>query len=673
MNAGEIDPIDIAFLFEQNYQYEKQNEIKSNSLNDLLAHSFSANLIPLSHINQNLETEKDENIINLYKFKELNLNKVKEDMIYYCSPVEILSKLDKNKGEYIYQESDSEFYNDLSIRTFLQRQKQLKSIINNDENEQKIEILEKAKKLNKWNFAFKGEENKTSSKEIDKLNKINHILKNIQKMIKIFLIEKNVDILLNNLNDMISDLKKEKLEIEHIGYELYIILENNLTFLMGIVEKKFCKDEEILSKFIGAFIDTANYLKSNRLFFKLIQILSIYKIKPNQVKFDKIRQMISDESIDLKKIIKSVNMNKKINIKDLKLFNESKGFEINEKSCLAEDEIWTVNNKEELFIFSNSQSQKNIFFYKINIRKEEYTIEDTYEMIDFGEIILSNKEDDIIFNINISIKNDLIYICYLVNQKLNNDDAQLKFDFSLFYKLYSTSMILLIEGFIKLNKFDCLNSYLYSDQKNFYVISDNNKLFILKKNYLMNNYKYSKYKLNKKAEYISISDYKYHNCFNLNNFIILENKKDIEDLLLAEFLNQNDEYILNITIINTLKKRICQENNSRFKISYNEEIFLVVKISSNDVYLSIPDFTVNSFIGKGIQFLPFDNSYNIIIDDDITKNNDYIYKNLLKEYSQFVNLYGNFDIIDNNNESLLLSHPYYFCFNINLNNLTFII
>ena len=667
MNADE--PIDITFLFDQSYHVDSKPETKSTSLNDLLEQNFSFNLIPFNHITQDLEKEKDESIINLYKFKELNLNKVKEDMIYYCSPVDILSKLDKNKGEYIYQESDSEFFNDLSIKTFLQRQNQLKSLLN-DDDVYKIDILEKAKKLDNWNYSFKKEENKYSSKENDKLNEINHILKNIQKTIKLFLIEKKIDILLNSLNEIVSDLNKEKIEIEYIGYELYIILEKNLAFLLGIIEKKFCKDEETMSKFIGTFIDMAKYLKSNRLLFKLIQILSVYKIIPNQVKFDKNQQMISDESIDLKKIIKDMDIYLKINIKDLKEFNHSKGYEINEKSRLSDDEIWTVHNKEELFIFSNSPSQKNLYFYKINIREEELITEDTFEMIDFGEIILSNKEDDIIFNINISIKNDLIYICYLVNQKLNNgDEAQFKFDFSLFYKLYSTSMILLKEGLIKLDHFDCLNSYLYSDQEYFYVISDNNKLFTLKKNYLMDNYKYSKYRLNKNSEYISINDYKFHNCFNLNNFIILENKKDIEDLLLAEFSKDNDEYILNITIMNTLKKRICQEETTKFKISYNEDIFLVIKIVLNCIYLSIPNFNINIFIGKGIQFLPFDNNYNY----NVNINNDYIYTNLLKEYSTFVNLYGNFDLIDNNSENILLSYPYYFCFNINLNNLNFII
>ena len=201
---------------------------------------------------------------------------------------------------------------------------------------------------------------------------------------------------------------------------MYIILENNIVYLLGLVEKKLFKDsknEEVMGKFIGVFINITNYLKSNRLFFKLIQLLSTIKTNLN---IDDIKlQMISDESIDFRKIIEKVNLEQQINIKDLKQFNISKGYEKKEQNCIADDDVWVVHNKDELIIFINSNSN-NLYYYKINIREEEYLIKNTYEMIDFGNILLSDKEnDDLIVNINISIKNDLIYICYLVNQKLN--------------------------------------------------------------------------------------------------------------------------------------------------------------------------------------------------------------------------------------------------------------
>ena len=37
---------------------------------------------------------------------KVNVNKIKEDMLYYCSSADILSKLDTNNSEYLFQESD---------------------------------------------------------------------------------------------------------------------------------------------------------------------------------------------------------------------------------------------------------------------------------------------------------------------------------------------------------------------------------------------------------------------------------------------------------------------------------------------------------------------------------------------------------------------------------------
>ena len=326
------------------------------------------------------------------------------------------------------------------------------------------------------NNNFKKKENQTLSKKNEKLIEPNNIIKYIQNSMKIFLKEKNVDILLNSLNDINSFLKKEKFEIENIGYEMFIIIENNLIFLIGLIENS--SNEELMLKLIEAFININYYFKSNRIFFKLIQFLNKHKNISEKIKIDKNRQIIINESIDIKKFI-SYKEDKFINIKDIRNFLISKGYQLNDKYYFAEEyNSWVVNNKEELFIYSQIPNEKTIFFYKVNIREEEYMIENSFEVIDFGKFLLSEFDDDLIFDINISIKNDLIYVCYLVNQ-LNNKDEKMQFVFNLFYKIYSTSMILLKEGSIKLDNFACLNSYLYSDQKYIYVVSDNNNIFVL--------------------------------------------------------------------------------------------------------------------------------------------------------------------------------------------------
>ena len=662
------------FYNQKNMEDNVKNQNKENlrSLNELLDISFTRNLIPLNHIIIDENYKVDENIITLSKFKELNLNKVNEDMLYYCSPVDILSKLDSNNSQYLVLESDSEFFNDLSIKTFLQRQNELTDILNSDTTESLTIVKKKKLEILKNSF----NENQTKIKKIDELYEINNLIKLIQNSMSILLKEKNEDIILNSLNEIILILKKENFELNFIGNELYILIENNLIFLFGLIEKKFNKNEEFFGKLIGVFIDIYNSLKSNRLFFMIIQLLNKYKNISAKIKYDKNRQMISDKSIDLKSLINSNEINKKINIEDIKQFLISKGYEINEKNDSNEDNFWIVNNRDELFIFSNEPNNKNIFYYKVNIREEEYILENTYDLIDFGKIILSNIDDDLIFDINISIKNDLIYMCYLVNQKLNkNDDAQFKFEFSLFFKIFSTSMILLKEGSIKLNNFACLNSYLYSDQNYLYVLSENNKIFVLNKNYSMDNYVYSDYIINSNNNDISINEYKYHNCFNLNNLILLENKNDKEELILVNISKRNNKYILNIINMHNSIIEKSQDGHRKTKISYNDNNFIAIIIDTDNISCSKPDFNINNFINIGIQFLPFDNSsinYNY---KNIFNDNNCIYKDLLQEYSNIVNLYGNFDIIDDKekSENILLSYPYSLCFNVNTNNFNFII
>jgi len=167
---------------------------------------------------------------------------------------------------------------------------------------------------------------------------------------------------LNSLNEVISNIKLNKIDILSIGYEMFMLIEDNLILLIGIIEKMFSKNEENIKKFIGVFINIANHIKSNRLLFNLIQFLFKYKNISEKITILENQQMISEESVDLKKMINNININKKINIVNLNDFLITKGYKINEKDYAAENDFWTVNNKEELFIFTNNSNEKNLFF-----------------------------------------------------------------------------------------------------------------------------------------------------------------------------------------------------------------------------------------------------------------------------------------------------------------------
>ena len=660
MFAEDEDPYGLNLLFNKSFDLEYLCRSAAVSINKLSTNSLSNYFMPINHIINDESPKSDESLISLSKFKELNMNKVKEDMLYYCAPVDILSKLDINNSEYLYQESDSEFLKDLTIKVFLQRQEQLTDLIKNDQ--EKIKKFIKSKNLESWASFFQLDKNKTSSKNKDELKEMNNLLKNIQNCMKILLKDKNNDNLFKTLNEIISNLKNEKIQMKNIGYEMYTILENNFVFLLGLIEKAFSKDEQLIQKFLEIFINIINNIKSNRLFFMLIQFLNKYKNISNKIKISNTRQILSEESIDLVNIFENMEINKKINIQDLKDFIVSKGYKTNKENNACEDDFWVVNNKEELFIFSNEKNTKDIFFYKINIRHPSLINENKFEIIDFGKINLNENDNYTVYDINISITNDLIYISYLNNSEKEND-------FRICYKIYSTSMLLLKEGSTKLNDFDSSDSYLYSDQKYLYVISGENNIFVLKKNFSMDNFQFNKLSKNLENNNISIKDYKYHNSFNLNNYIILENKKNSKDLIFANFIKENNEYNINLLKMNSPEYPSENQENNKFKISFNDNTFIVIQIIANFIEISIHNYKINDKILKGIQFLPFDN-YTFINNSNIESC---AYKSLLREYSTFINLYGNFDIIKYDMENILLSYPYSFCFNINSNNLNFVL
>ena len=229
-------------------------------------------------------------------------------------------------------------------------------------------------------------------------------------------------------------------------------------------------------------------------------------------------------------------------------------------------------------------------------------------------------------------------IKYLIlkNQEQKSEENEFRFH----YKLFTTSMILLKENSFKLDDLNNQNSLLFSDKDNIYIYSCETKLFVMKKEYLMNSFEIHELSINCKKEGISINNYKYYNNFNLENLLILENKNDINDLLLVQINREDNKYILNLFPI----KPNSPDNNQRYKITYNENVFIIIKLDDNKVYFSFTEVEVNNFAEIGFQFLPFNTN---LIKDAYNKNrNDDIYKRMIKDYSYFVNLYGNFDLYE---------------------------
>ena len=107
---------------------------------------------------------------------------------------------------------------------------------------------------------------------VNKSNKILQIIQNIMKNLAKKKMAKN-DII-ENLDRVISESKNNEINLENIGFKLFMILENNLLFLFGLIIKFFGKEEEIIVKLLEKYIELFNILKSNRLFFAIIEYLN---------------------------------------------------------------------------------------------------------------------------------------------------------------------------------------------------------------------------------------------------------------------------------------------------------------------------------------------------------------------------------------------------------------
>ena len=666
----EEDDFGLIKLFEQ----PKELERKANNhspLNSMLTEPFTWYFLP-----QNILTEtpnKERPHLNLGKFKEFNTGIIMEDMMYYCAPVDILAKIDAQNSEYCINESQSEFVEDLGIVTFLQNQK---LIIKNMQGEYKVDKFINDQNLKEWKRELNDEDKIFDEKIIDKTN---IILKLIQNTLKHFTQKKiEKDQILENLNLVISDIKSNEINLKSIGYKILMVLENNLLFLFGLIIKSFGKELECVKLFLEKYIKLFSILKSNRIFFALIEYLNKNRKVLEGMKIENPLELFTNKCIDISELIKSIENNKDF---ENKLILPT--LLVDEKNCCDKNEIWALNNSEEIFIFKISQTKPKmkLIFYRINIRLEENSILDDdyyeddicenkdgkYKLIDFGELVLSNSEDDQIFDINISIKNDLIYVCYFINKKLNNSGTESDtFEYGLYYKVYTTSMILLKEDLIKSDNFKCDKTFLYSDKDNLYVISENNRIFVMKKEYSMKSFESKELVINSENNDILITDYKCHNNFNIENLLILENKKDINDLLLVQIYSENNKCIYKLLPI----QQNLPNNEFKYKISYNDNIFLFIKMDENNLYFSFNDMFEDNFTETGFQFRPFE--INLKKDLYISDNNSDFYKKLIKEYAYFVKLYGNFDRLELEKMGLT-DYPYSFCFNINKNNMNFII
>ena len=181
-----------------------------------------------------------------------------------------------------------------------------------------------------------------------------------------------------------------------------------------------------------------------------------------------------------------------------------------------------------------------------------------------------------------------------------------------------------------------------------------------KKKYICCNIRlYNKYlKYDKKI--LELLPYKMYNSLSINNLFVLNNV-DWQINYLAKFVNiKDDNYILNLY-------EIDGNTENRLNIAYNDKRFVITKIRGNELLYNMTSKDFNNFIDKGISLLPFSSN----VSNYNYSNN--LYEYLLEGYSSFLNLCGNFDLVNAEKEKYLINIPFSFCCNFDQKNLYFII
>ena len=403
--------------------------------------------------------------------KEVNLQlkyliRAKEDLVYYFSSPESLL----NFKSCLEEEFNYKYYIDLDFYNFIIAQKEriklILSISNSD-----IDSQIKIKKLGNYNTSFCVQASQIENISSSDLIKTNLIR---MKLDEFFVIYSDKAIGENKLIDYLNELKGiflvNIIDMKSLGLISFNFIESNMIHILELIERKLTEKNNIknLTSLLLACLDILKSFKSTKLYFYIIKFLKSNKKYLDFPRLNSNKELIKfvpNNCFDFNLINTNI---KEVLVKDLikQLINrdiiKNSSMDINDIFLNLKDYI-TLNYEENLLCFIgyqknlNIQSKGNILFcYKIDLIHKN--------IIDITQINLLNIEDDknndvLILDINISLKNEVIYLFYIT---LHDKKSYLK------YKLYNKDSFALIkEGKINLEEnFFPIN--LYNDNKYLY-------------------------------------------------------------------------------------------------------------------------------------------------------------------------------------------------------------
>ena len=601
----------------------------------------------------------------LFDFVKQNLDKVKEDLIYYFSSPESLSHF-KNDSN---QEIKYEFYKDLNFQNFMDFQKErFKLILSISESD--LNSSMKISKLSNYNNSFCSKVSIIQNKEQNNKALINvNLIENKMNSYPLLYSEKEKDDnkIISYLNELKYIFELNNINMESLGIIFFNSIEKNLIFLLKLIENKLIlkKSSKNLTDFSLICLDILKCFKSTKLYFYIIYLLKQYKdiLEFNQLNLVKdIIQFIPNNCFDFNQLDKNIQ---KVLINDLRnpLINKNIVKNISNEISINADEYKTINYDNYLLIFFDSQNilkdinkERCLFYYKIDLINKN--------IIHFDKLNLFNENKDNIQNktikdLNISIKDEYIFIFYIICDST---------EYILKYKIYNKySLILLKEDIIELMK-NFIPNTLFNDNKYLYCTSNGGQILMIKRNLSLDYIRYihCSFRLFEKdmAYYQEIKDlleFHMYNSLNINNLILLNNSITKKKFI-AKLIINNDNNIFNI-----YEMKDNSEKNDSLKIAYNDNKFIITKIRQNSLIYDITSADFNNLIDKGILLLPFNSKISN------NKSSVNLYEYLIQEYSSILNLCGNFELINAEKETILIKFPFSFCCNFDSNILNFII
>ena len=659
--------LDYYYGYSQDYEFQLDQIDKSNQNLDSFDYLLS---IPYLVDSDDNNPDENTNNISLKEFKKRNIDNLKEDLIYYFSSPESILHFKSS----LEKDINYEYYINLDCRNFLIAQKvRFKKILSISKPDS--EIQKKISKLSNFNNSFCSKLSlvKDNEKFCEEIKNANLIGMKIDE--GSFLFSENEfdeNKIIKYLNELKDIFCTHTIEIESIGFVQFNFIEKNLIFILQLIEKKFdsknnIKNMNTIALFIVICIDLLKSFKSTKLYFYIIRFLNHYKdfYDLEQINLDdkELIQFIPNNCFDFSKFNHNI---KKVLVKDLKkqLINKGVIKEINEIK-LDTNYCVTFGYDDYILLFikaeinSENDEEKNkinyYIYYKIDLINKN--------VIDAGKIDLSEGKKDTNL-INISLKKEFIFIFYIV-------DISGKYYLKCkIYNKYSINMVKedkieLKDSFIPIN--------LYNDNKYIYCISKTNEIFMIKrkykidyKNYINCSYILFESDLIHYKEINDLSEYEMYNSLYMNNIFFLNNKTTKEIFIGKFIIDKNKKYILNIYEMSEET-----ENRESIKIAYNDNRFILTKINNrndeNILFYELTSKDFNDLIDKGISLLPFNSK---ISNYNYSPN---LYEYLVHEYSCFLNLCGNFELINVEKEKYLINYPFSLCFNFDQNILSFII